>query len=66
MAVDVETNQYIYYFQATRADFRADPESISSQELAAAERHYAYLESATDRGQCCLPAARSITKGPPW
>ena len=24
MAVDVETNQPIYYFQATRADFWAD------------------------------------------
>ncbi len=64
MAVDAETNQYIYHFRATRAEFRADPESMSSQEVAAAERHYAYLESATDRGQVLLAGRSLDNEGP--
>ncbi|MCI0832461.1 MAG: hypothetical protein J4O13_04370 [Chloroflexi bacterium] len=55
--VEAETNQYIYHFAPVRDGF--DPESMTPQEVAAAEHHYAYLKAATERGQVLL-AGRSL------
>ena len=57
MAVEAETNQYIYQFEPVRDGF--NPESMTPQEVAVAERHYAYLKVATERGQVLL-AGRSL------
>ena len=57
MAVEAETNQYIYHFAPVRDDFGS--ESMTPQEAAAAEHHYAYLKAATEPGQVLL-AGRSL------
>ena len=62
MAVEDETNQYIYHFQPVRAGF--DPESMTRQEAAAAERHYAYLKAATERRRVLLAGRSLDAEGP--
>ncbi len=59
MTAAAETNQYIYHFQPVRAGFVTDPESRTPEELAAIERHFAYLKAATERRQVLL-AGRSL------
>ncbi len=62
--MDIETNQYIYHFAPVRPGFRADPESMTPQEVASAERHFAYLKAATERRQVLL-AGRSLDDAGP-
>jgi uncharacterized protein YciI len=57
MTAEAETNQYLYHFAPVREGF--DAESMTPQEAAAAEHHFAYLKAATERGRVLL-AGRSL------
>lgn len=54
MSGEAETKQYLYQLTPVRPGFRPDPESMTPEEAAAAQRHYDYLKDATDRGQVLL------------
>ena len=64
MAVEAETNQYIYSLKPVRPEFVTDPDSRTREEEAAAEQHYAFLKSATDRGQVLLAGRSPDVEGP--
>lgn len=56
---DQDKHQFIYLFEATRAELVTDPEAWTEEDLRIGREHFAYLKRATEEGTVIL-AGRSV------